>query len=390
MGERSTSAGVRAGNDSLLLISNQPNTTFRYRELGANEWREAGIGSLVRTSVPRDGRAFEFSAKPIGYIEKSFILTDIPREIRFTFMIGEREDAPVRGPWNEEAAPDRTPRVAGVDLKGAEARGNLGSGDFFSLVVGISEYRDPEIPRLRYAERDAFLFHDWLVSPQGGGLRPENVKLLTNERATLRNIKSAMFDWLAQAVEEDTVVIFFAGHGTPQSPFVRENMYLLTHDSEIGNVPVTAFPMWDIRTAIQRHIRARRIVILADACHSGGIGNEFLVAARSAESHPNPISEGFIDLATIDPGICVITASAYNQESWEGPQWGGGHGVFTYTLVEALKGAADRNLDGVVTVAELGQYLSRKVRERTRGAQTPEITGDFDPNMRIQRIVTAR
>jgi len=128
----------------------------------------------------------------------------------------------------------------------------------WAVVVGISDYDDSRIPSLRYAAADARIFYDWLTSPQGGRYAPSRVKLLLNKKATGNNIKNALFVWLKRAIEEDLVIIYFAGHGSPESPDSPNNLFLLPYDTQYDNIATTGFPMWDIETALKRFIKAER------------------------------------------------------------------------------------------------------------------------------------
>ena len=254
----------------------------------------------------------------------------------------------------------------------------------WAVVIGISKYKDSRIPSLHYASEDAKAFYHWLISDQGGRYSPSNVNMLVDEDASKRNIQTALFQWLRQAIEEDVITLYFAGHGSPDSPDTPDNLYLLPHDCEYDNVAVSGIPMWDIETAVQRFVKAKKIIVVADACYSGGIGKSFDIARRSARGiGVNPINFGFQSLSTINDGICVITAADEKQFSQEGPQWGGGHGVFTYFLLEGLRGDADNNKDNRVTIGEIIPYLSENVRRATMNAQTPTVAGRYDPELTI-------
>jgi uncharacterized caspase-like protein len=256
----------------------------------------------------------------------------------------------------------------------------------WAVVIGISQYADTQIPSLRYANADARAMYDWLVSPSGGQYAPARVKLLLDREATGTSIRDALFEWLRQAIEEDVVVIFFAGHGSPDSPDTPDNLYLLPHDARYQSIASTGFPMWDIETAMKRFIKAKRVVVIADACHSGGVGEGFDIARRATGMAPaNRISTGLQSLAAIGPGVVVLSASDERQFSAESPDFGGGHGVFTHFLLEGLKGQADYNQDQRVTLGELIPYLSENVRRATRNAQTPTVAGRFDPALSIGR-----
>lgn len=199
-------------------------------------------------------------------------------------------------------------------------------------------------------------------------------------------MKTALFAWLGQALEEDMVVIYFAGHGSPDSPGMTGNLYLLPYDVMYEKISATAFPMWDIGTALKRFIKAKRVVILVDACHASGVGQSFDIARRAnRDIEINPVTSGLIDLSKSASGIAIFSASAEDQYSQESKEWGGGHGVFTYFLLNGLKGQADFNKDRSVNLGELNLYLSQQVRRATKNAQCPIVAGQFDPALTIGR-----
>jgi hypothetical protein len=255
-------------------------------------------------------------------------------------------------------------------------------GQRWAVIIGVSSYEDSRIPSLRYATRDAQVFHDWLISPSGGRYAPSKVKLLLNKEATNERIKDALFNWLKQAIEEDVVVIYFAGHGSPESPDAPQNLYLLPYNAKYDNIAVTGFPMWDIETALKRFIKAKRVVIIADACHAAGVGEAFDVALRANRGLKiNQINAGLQNLTDIGEGVCVISASRDNEFSQEGREWGGGHGVFSHFLIEGLRGAADFDKSNSVSIGEITVYVSQQVRRATRNAQNPIVAGRFDPSL---------
>jgi hypothetical protein len=109
----------------------------------------------------------------------------------------------------------------------------------WAVVIGISDYQDTRIPSLRYAATDAKAFYDYLISPNGGKYAPAKVKLLLNQNATGWAFKNALFVWLQNAIEEDMVTIYFASHGSPESPDSLNNLFLLPYDSQYDNIAAT-------------------------------------------------------------------------------------------------------------------------------------------------------
>jgi uncharacterized caspase-like protein len=257
-------------------------------------------------------------------------------------------------------------------------------GERWAVIVGVSKYADDQITPLDYADDDARALYHFFTSESAGlgGFKEENVLLLLNEQATYREIRTALFTFLKGATEDDLVVIYFAGHGMPD-PDRATNLYLLTYDTDVENVSGTAFPMEDVHTAVQRTY-ARDILVLSDACHSAGVGGQ--AAFRNLAL--NQINELFLErLQASTGGLTVFTASQVNQLSQEGPQWGGGHGVFTYRLIEALQGAADEDQDQIVTVGEMTEYVRDRVRRETRNAQIPSLSQTaFDPYLPLSVV----
>jgi len=258
------------------------------------------------------------------------------------------------------------------------------AGEKWAVIIGVSKYKDSRIPCLRYASKDAQSLYNWLISENGGRYSPSRVKLLADESATTRNIKNALFGWLKQAIAEDMVIVYFAGHGSPPSPDEPENLFLLSYDTDFDMISSTGFPMWDVETALKRFIKAERVVVIADACHAGGVGSAFIQGRRAITIKPTTAT-ALQSLTNVGKGIAVITASDDKQLSQEGKQWGGGHGVFTYHLLNGLNGEADYNNDNMVTLGELIPYLSQSVRRSTKNAQSPTVAGRFDPALTLKK-----
>ena len=136
--------------------------------------------------------------------------------------------------------------------------------------------------------------------------------------------------------------------------------------------------MWDVETALKRSIKTETVVMLTYSCHSGGIDPQ--MGSRGITVQANETNQAILKLAH-SPGRISFAASEASAVSHESRDWGGGHGVFTYYLLEALKGKANTNGDQLITLGEMIDYSSEKVRRATRNKQHPEISGTFDRNM---------
>lgn len=270
------------------------------------------------------------------------------------------------------------PMLVGPPAPGLTVREKPGfDGERWAVVIGISDYQDPGIPDLDYAAADARAIYEFLRSPAAGldGFEEDHIQLLINEDATYAAIRRALFTFLKNPTDDDVVVVYFAGHGTPDLDRLQ-NLYLLAYDSELEDISSTAFPMDDVQDAISQTFY-KHLVLLTDACHSAGVGGQ--IATRMLGS--NPINEVFLErLESSRGGYVAVTASQVNQLSQEAARWGGGHGVFTHFLLEALQGAADQDGDRIVTLGEMTEYVRDRVRRETRNAQIPTISQTaFDP-----------
>ena len=83
----------------------------------------------------------------------------------------------------------------------------------------------------------------------------------------------------------------------------------------------------------------------------------------------------------------IITASRPTEVSLELPELG--HGIFTYYLVQGLKGAADLNRDGIVSLQELYEYLEQQVSRKSRGVggnQHPVMKGEVEGVLPLLKV----
>lgn len=247
------------------------------------------------------------------------------------------------------------------------------SQNTYAVVVGISDYQDPGIPDLKYADKDAEAFANFLRSPvfsNGMGLNPDYLRLLTNQQATAGQMAAAL-DWLLeQAKEGDQVIIYFSGHGDVERKTFSQPGFLLCWDAPakvyMGGGTYSLAYLQEIVTTLSTTNLAK-VLVISDACHAGKlagsqIGGAQLTAANLAKQFSNEIK-----ILSCQPG----------EFSLEGEQWGGGRGCFSYHLVEGLYGMADRNQDQVVSLGEIDRYLEDHVTtEASPLSQIPMILGN--------------
>jgi len=263
-------------------------------------------------------------------------------------------------------------------------------GERWAVVIGVGQYDNRSIPRLRYATADAEAVYQTLIGT--AGFKKDNIVLLTDKterRPTLRNLRQALGTFLARhPKKEDTVLIFFAGHGAPepdQRGVERDGLakYLIPSDADPDDLYASALPMEEIRTIFER-IEAERVVVFLDTCYSGAGGGRTFAAKNTRATS---VDDDFLARLARSKGRAIITASKANEVSLELAEFG--HGIFTYYLVQGLKGAADLNRDGIVTFQELYEYLDKEVSAKSRavgGNQHPVMKSDLEGTLPLVQV----
>ena len=283
-------------------------------------------------------------------------------------------------------------------------------GTAYIIAVGVNEYANSQY-NLKYATADARSFAEEMQRRQtqiGGFERVEVIQLLDQD-ATKANIiaaisrlagvagppslKATPLDALKRAEPEDTVVIYFAGHGTAQA----QRFYLIPHDlgytgertklTEQGLSTMLAHSISDIEieTAVEG-LDAGHLLLIIDACNSGQ-------ALEAEEKRRGPMnSKGLAQLA-YEKGMYILTAAQSFQAALEAAQLG--HGYLTYALVEeGLKTTvADSSpKDGVVIAREWLNFATERVPQmqeekmsQGRGLGLEEISFTEGEKRSVQR-----
>jgi hypothetical protein len=254
-------------------------------------------------------------------------------------------------------------------------------GRKLALVVGVSKYKFHErgLSDLAYADVDARAVRDFLQLREGGGFAPSDILFLENSTATTESVRAALNSFLPKAGADDLIFIFIAGHGGPD-PDAPQNLYFMLHDTNLADVPNTALPMTELQEALDHKVRAGRLIVFVDTCHSAGLSGEALVNTRGVE---NNLINLYASKLFNESGRAVMTSSDVNEVSREGPRWGGGHGIFTWALLEGLRGGADANSDRFVTAGELFGYVRDRVRMETGFRQNPRALPGLNADLAL-------
>jgi uncharacterized caspase-like protein len=249
----------------------------------------------------------------------------------------------------------------------AEAKSQMpiAAGNLYALVVGVSAYAKQEL-NLNFAAKDARDFASFLES-QRQMFKETYVELLTDRQATRYAIETYLTTKLPLAGKDDTIVLFFSGHGTG-NPAKPGEFYFMPYDGEPNNLAASAVKL--SARGLFAHADSKRVLIVTDACHSG------LVSLFSTKS-PKAAFETFMGEFKESEGKVILTSSMPGQYSFDIPPNGKrfGNSVFTHFLLEGLKGSADENRDFIVGLREAYNYAYTHTKDETGGNQKPGCEG---------------
>ncbi len=225
------------------------------------------------------------------------------------------------------------------------------------LVIGIDRYRDARL-NLRCARADAEAMRNLMLDPECGLFEADNITLLADEDATRERIWRALAGLRRKAHKQDSVWIFYAGHGAPEG----DAFYWVPHDGDVDDLYSTGLSRRDLNRVLD-DLHAERIVAFMDCCHAAAM------AAQKHKTRSVMNAEAAFGAYT-GKGRLIFAASDGREKSVEIAEHG--RGAFSYYLERGLRGEADHASAGVVTADGLWQYLKDKVSAAAQSAGIPQ------------------
>lgn len=257
-----------------------------------------------------------------------------------------------------------------------------------ALVVGIANYET--IKRLPEAVlNDARDTADTLKSPSHCGYPDANVTVLTDGQATLAGIRKALADLVADATADDTVAIFFSGHGTRIGSGWAATSALVPYDCRRGDLAGTTLGEAELSAAIAA-IKAPRVVVIVDACHAAGAATLKSDLEREDGGDGldavDGLDEGFDEksLQQLASGTGRVVLASSRATETSRILKGERNSVFTTAMLDGLKGAAATAGDGTIRVFDLFNHVNEAVRQAVPGRQHPIFkASDLEENFPV-------
>jgi hypothetical protein len=224
----------------------------------------------------------------------------------------------------------------------------------YVLSIGVTDYQG-QYPKLPFAAPDAEKLAIELKT-RGKGVFQSVIPIsLVNKDATLKKIKAAFKDLKDKIKPDDVFIVILAGHGSLENG--RYNFIPYNGDSSKQEL-LSQKKLNDLLKLIP----AWRSLVILDTCHAGA----FAASKEGNELRHNLEDTAFSRLCNVSRRA-TIASCCDSQVALEGYK---GHGVFTYVLLQGLKGEADLKCNGgdgnyLITLIELYMYLRARVPEIT-------------------------
>ncbi len=240
-----------------------------------------------------------------------------------------------------------------------------GDTKVWAVIVGVSSYT--HMKPLKYSDNDAFRLMAFMQSPAGGALPDEQIRVLIDEDATHENIIQSMKEIYGKADKDDLIMLYFSGHG------LKGSFLPIDYDGYHNRLLHT-----EIQGIFEKSMAKYKLCI-ADACHSGSYS-----FASKGYNIDEIVSDYYNTLSNSKGGTALMLSSKPEETSLESLRVR--QGVFSHYLLRGMKGEADYNGNGIVSLKELYDYIDTEVKSYTQFRQSPVIKGDYDEEMPVSVI----
>jgi uncharacterized caspase-like protein len=267
----------------------------------------------------------------------------------------------------------------------------------YALLIGVT---DNQVAKwaLPDVAKDITALSDVLAHPERCAYPAENIKTIVGPAATREGILAGLV-WLEERLRADaggdaTAVIYYTGHGWRDTAGSSPAYYLIPYDVRETAVRARSLRAEDFAAEIAA-LQPKRLLVLLDCCHAGGMGVKELAPVANAAA------TGFVG-AAIPPGLLMTGEKTFSvaagSKGLEQLAQGAGRAVlsssqgeqrsyirrdrkmsiFTYHLIEALTGHA-QPAEGAteVLVSDVMSHVWRRVPASARADAGQDQQPDF-------------
>lgn len=236
------------------------------------------------------------------------------------------------------------------------------------ISIGLSSYLDQQIRSRKYASHDAETVAKYFQTL--GGVPASNILLLTDRKATHSRIEKALLEWLpTRPMKEGIVIVYFSGQALV-SP--AGEIMLVPYDG--AKAATTLYRLKSLESVLAKLNPQQAILV-------------FEGKISQIQDHPKTTVTPQWDLHG-DKAIRLIAVEGLGKGLDDDTHR---HGLFTYYLLRGLRGEADTNHDGKVTLGEISGFVRQKVawasKSKFSSVQRPQIIPLLKPDDKAADVV---
>lgn len=251
------------------------------------------------------------------------------------------------------------------------------SNNAHAIVIGIANYQNVN-PLPATVAKDARDIYNLLIDPQVCAYPPNNVHLLVDEQATQSGLRSGLAEMAKRATDDSMALFYLSSHGGQIKQGPNAGEYLLPVDvvySSDDSLAQTAISGREFTESV-RAIPARKLVVIFDCCHAGGIGQPKDATAPMLKSG---LPESYYDTLKAGRGRVILASSRSDELSWVLP--GAQNSLFTQHILAGLKGGVI-GAGGVIRIFDLFDYVQPKVTH-DQPKQHPLFKAELEENFPV-------
>lgn len=239
----------------------------------------------------------------------------------------------------------------------------LPQGTLRAVAIGVDNYQDPAVPRLKYAKSDAQRLLRALKASERKAVQSVQTTSLLDAEVTPERVLASVREAAKSTGPDDTLVVFYAGHGVDDGSGEpsKASLLLTTAATRLNDLKATSVSWAELASALAES--RGRIVLIIDACHSGVAGSDAFATNEDAVS---------VLMTRTGAPMVILAGAKGRQFSYEDAKAGGG--IFTAAIAVVISEARatyDHDRNGLIDLGEIYTAVKAKVFDATGGKQTP-------------------
>ncbi len=242
----------------------------------------------------------------------------------------------------------------------------------YAFLIGVGR----DLPQ---TVEDVTALQKLLTDPTRSAYPPEQVIVLTEAEATRNNILNKLDEFINKVNQnpDATVIIHYSGHGARIAQGLNkqttDKYYLIPSDYNSVLFKSTTITGLEFTNRIEA-IKAKKLIVLLDCCHAGGIPKARDLEGAEINLVRSPVPQELLNSLESGSGRVIIASSREDELSYNGSTYG----IFTGCLLEALQGKASVNKDGYARILDILVYLFDQVPNKAPKPQHPFVNKVLD------------